>query len=355
MLIAGMHAFIEFFLTTKAIQPILIYLKDLSKKHYNKSISLDGEVLVSIRSKFLFSTLFIAIFPLLLFSLATQVRFDIMLLGVNFWDWALTILIIAIFFSLYGAYILFSDIIQPINQLIEGMENVKQGELTRSADLYGDEFSRVISGFNSMVEGLKEQNETNQLLIESFYQTLSTTLDARDPYTAGHSLRVSKLSVLIGEEIGLIDETLKQLKNSALLHDIGKIGVKDHILLKDGKLTDEEFDEIKRHPVLGAKILEQVMPKDAMAPLIPGVRNHHERLDGKGYPDRLVGEAIPLFGRIIAVADAYDAMTSDRPYRKGMSEEKALSILIEGKGTQWDPQFVDALINILSKRKNESF
>ena len=354
MLIAGMHALIEFFLTSKAIQSILIHLKDLSKKHFNKSLSLDGEVLVSIRSKFLFSTLFIAVFPLLLFSLATQVRFDIMLLGVNFWDWAFTILIIAIFFSLFGAYILFSDIIQPINQLIEGMEHVKKGELLRSTDLYGDEFSRVISGFNSMVEGLKEQNETNQLLIESFYQTLSTTLDARDPYTAGHSLRVSKLSVLIGQEIGLNNNTLKQLKNSALLHDIGKIGVKDDILLKEGKLTDEEFEEIKRHPVLGATILEQVMPKEAMAPLIPGVRNHHERLDGKGYPDRLVGDEIPLFGRIIAVADAYDAMTSDRPYRKGMSEDKALSILLDGKGKQWDTQFVDALLNVVSNKKHES-
>ncbi|WP_096154832.1 MULTISPECIES: HD-GYP domain-containing protein [Bacillus] len=347
MLIAGMHAFIEFFLTTKAIQTVLLHFKDLSKKHYNMSLSLEGEVLVSIKNKFLFSTLFIAIFPLMLFSLATQVRFDMMLIDANFWDWAIIILIMAIFFSFLGAYILFRDIIQPINQLIEGMENVKQGELTRSTDLYGDEFSRVISGFNSMVEGLKEQNETNQLLIESFYQTLTTTLDARDPYTAGHSLRVSKLSELIGQEIGLNEETLKQLKTSALLHDIGKIGVKDQILLKDGKLTEEEFNEIKRHPVLGAKILEQVMPKDAMAPLIPGVRSHHERLDGKGYPDKLIGDEIPLFGRIIAVADAFDAMTSDRPYRKGMSKEKALSILIEGKGSQWDPQFVNAFLKVI--------
>ncbi|MCA1319058.1 HD domain-containing protein [Bacillus tianshenii] len=357
LLIAGMHAFIEYFLTTRAIQPVLASLQDFSKEVHGQPLSLEGDVLVSIRTKFLLSALFIGIFPVLLFSLATQVRLDEMHLEDNlpdFWNWAFIILLVAAIFSSFGAFLLFRDIIQPINTLLKGMKDVKENQLVPAKELYGDEFSNVISGFNSMVHGLKERNETNRLLLESFYQTLSTALDARDPYTAGHSLRVSEFSILIGRKANLSLEQLEQLKNTALLHDIGKIGVRDDVLLKDGKLTDEEFDQIKLHPVLGANILEQVLPKEAMSKLIPGVRSHHERFDGYGYPDQLSGTDIPLFGRIIAVADAYDAMTSDRPYRNGMTTSRALSILQSGKGTQWDPEFVDCFLAIMEEREGNA-
>ncbi|MFE7061416.1 HD-GYP domain-containing protein [Sutcliffiella sp. NPDC057660] len=357
LLIAGMHAFIEYFLTTRAIQPVLASLQEFSRNVHRQALSLEGDVLVSIRTKFLLSALFIGIFPVLLFSLATQVRLDELHLEAyfpDFWNWAIIILLVAAAFSSFGAFLLFRDIIQPINTLLKGMKDVKENQLVPAKELYGDEFSNVIGGFNSMVQGLKERNETNRLLLESFYQTLSTALDARDPYTAGHSLRVSEFSVLIGRRANLPMEQLKHLKNTALLHDIGKIGVRDDVLLKDGKLTDEEFEQIKLHPVLGANILEQVLPKEAMAKLIPGVRSHHERFDGYGYPDRLSGTEIPLFGRIIAVADAFDAMTSDRPYRKGMSISRALSILQSGKGTQWDPQFVDFFLAIMKEREEKA-
>jgi HD-GYP domain-containing protein (c-di-GMP phosphodiesterase class II) len=121
--------------------------------------------------------------------------------------------------------------------------------------------------------------------------------------------------------------------------------VPDSVLNKEGKLSVEEFDLIKLHPVLGESILKQVQPARAMAPLLPGVRSHHERYDGSGYPDGLRGEGIPFFGRIIAVADAFDAMTTDRPYRKGMSFEKALLILRQGMGTQWDPMLVQLFLD----------
>jgi HD-GYP domain-containing protein (c-di-GMP phosphodiesterase class II) len=136
------------------------------------------------------------------------------------------------------------------------------------------------------------------------------------------------------------------LKKSALLHDIGKIGVPDNVLLKDGRLTDEEYNLIKKHPEIGANIIKQVQGFSELPPLIEGILYHHERYDGKGYPEGLSGENIPLFGRIIAVADAYDAMTSNRPYRNGMLPEKALSIINEGKGTQWDPTFAEIFVNL---------
>lgn len=354
VLIAGMHAFIEYFLTVRAIRPVLNCLQEATQNIYHLALSIHGDIIVSLRTKFLVSALFIGIFPVLLFSLATEVRFETLTLEVDFWNWGILILFIAAVFSSFGAFLLFKDILQPITQLLKGMQDVENNHLAPAKELYSDEFSQVIQGFNSMVQGLEERNETNRLLMESFYQTLSTTLDARDPYTAGHSLRVSRYSVLIGQNAGLPPQQLELLKNAALLHDIGKIGVKDEILLKDGKLSDMEFEEIKRHPLLGATILSQVQPKQAMAPLIPGVRNHHERFDGFGYPDKLNGHDIPLFGRIIAVADAFDAMTSDRPYRNGMKKEKALSILESGRGTQWDPEFVDIFIMLMEKEQEHA-
>lgn len=162
---------------------------------------------------------------------------------------------------------------------------------------------------------------------------------------------MAEYSVIIGQLAGLSGKTLDNLRKSALLHDIGKIGVRDSVLFKDGKLTDEEFDQIKSHPVQGENILRQIEPAEKMAPYLSGVRSHHERYDGKGYPDGLAGLSIPLYGRIIAVADAYDAMTSDRPYRKGMDHDRALDILEQGKGSQWDPEFAGLFLSYLGNGK----
>lgn len=156
--------------------------------------------------------------------------------------------------------------------------------------------------------------------------------------------------MIIGQLAGLSGQELDDLRKSALLHDIGKIGVRDSVLFKEEALTDEEFLQIQSHTVLGENILRQIEPADKMAPYLGGVRSHHERYDGLGYPDGLAGTNIPLHGRIIAVADAYDAMTSDRPYRKGMDHERALGILEQGRGSQWDPEFAGLFLDYFGEK-----
>lgn len=347
VLVASMHCLIEYFLATTAVQPVLQSIRAMARERFATDLSLDGRVIISIRTKFLLSALFIGTLPLLLFSLATQWRLTELAgaLSSTYWQWAIGVLMIGICFASLGAWLLWVSVRHPIAQLQDAMRSVQDGDLSvRASDLYSDEFSRLVAGFNHMVSGLSARDELNALLLDSYFSTLAAALDARDPYTAGHSVRVAQYAVEIGRKAALAPTLLQDLRKCALLHDIGKIGVRDSILLKDGRLTDDEFDQMKKHPALGEAILREVQPADAMAPLLPGVRSHHERYDGKGYPDGTMGEDTPLFGRIIAVADAFDAMTSDRPYRQGMPIAKALSILSEGRGTQWDPLFAELFI-----------
>ncbi len=357
VLVASMHALIEFYLTTAAIRPILTDVTARAEREYGSNLTLDGRVLVTIRRKFILSAFLIGTFPLFLFAIATNIQLSeaSMELHNGYWKWTGVILLIGTAFSSAGAWLMSRDIQHPISELQGRMLEVQQGRLNvDAADVYSDEFSRLIAGFSHMVRGLKERDRLNKQLLQSYFATLAAALDARDPYTAGHSLRVAEYSVMIGRRYGLCETDLDLLNKTALLHDIGKIGIRDTVLLKDGRLTDEEFEAIKSHPVTGEAILRSVEPKEAMGPLLPGVRSHHERYDGKGYPDGLSGEDIPLFGRIIAVADAYDAMTSDRPYRKGMQTEKALGILAEGRGTQWDSVFVDHFLYVMGKHQRKS-
>lgn len=191
--------------------------------------------------------------------------------------------------------------------------------------------------------------EDIRLMFLSMIKTLVKSLDARDPYTAGHSERVAKYSLWIGERLGLDEETCDQLYKAALLHDIGKIGIPDHILLKHGRLTDEEFDTIKQHTVIGADILSNMEPRDSLIYAIQTARSHHEKMNGTGYPDRLHGDDIPFFARIVGVADAFDAMTTVRPYSNGLSYEKAAEELIRCKETIFDASIVDAFTSILKE------
>lgn len=345
ILVACMHCLVEYFLATTAVQPVIRALRDTALELYHTDVSLDGKVLVSIRTKFMLSVLFIGTLPLLLFSLATMARLTQYSQLAQYWQWALVMLVIGVSFASFGAWLLWVTVRHPIAQLHDAMRKVQGGDLgIRANDLYSDEFSRLVAGFNHMVRGLAQRDEQNHQMLDSYFSTLAAALDARDPYTAGHSVRVAHYAVEIGRKANLPASELQNLRKCALLHDIGKIGVRDSILLKDGLLTAEEFAQMKKHPALGEAILRQVQPGEAMAPLLPGVRSHHERYDGKGYPDGTVGDDTPLFGRIIAVADAFDAMTSDRPYRQGMPMAKALSILSEGRGSQWDPQFAELFI-----------
>ena len=187
--------------------------------------------------------------------------------------------------------------------------------------------------------------EKEQMLV-NVVRSLVSALDAKDEYTCGHSERVALYAKALAQELGYDDEKCERIYMTGLLHDVGKIGVSDAVLKKPGKLTDEEFAEIKRHPDEGWAILQDLAQ---LRYVLPGVLYHHEEVDGSGYPDGLRGDNIPLDGRILAIVDAWDAMTSDRPYRKGMPVERAMQIIDEGAGTQWDPQIVEFFYKALDK------
>lgn len=194
--------------------------------------------------------------------------------------------------------------------------------------------------------------ENIQKVYLSTIEVLATAIDAKDPYTQGHSRRVTQYSVAIAEELNLSPKEIEDIRYAGLLHDVGKIGIKDSIIRKPGRLTDEEYAIIKKHPAIGAKILR---PVDFLADKIPGVLHHHEYYDGRGYPDHLTGEDIPLAGRIICVADAFDAMTTNRPYRKGLTVKTAVGELKKFSGKQFDPVCVEAFLKAFERKLFQYF
>jgi putative nucleotidyltransferase with HDIG domain len=206
---------------------------------------------------------------------------------------------------------------------------------------------KAISQMNLIKEINEELKDTNEKLEKAYMESIETlryTVEAKDTYTRGHSDRVSAYSVLIGEKLGLSDEDINTLRVGGLFHDIGKIGVPDSILLKDAKLTDDEYSEIKNHPAIGAHILSNAtIFKD----IIPIVKHHHERYDGNGYPGKLKGEDIPYLARIAAVADSFDAMTSKRTYRNSLPLDVVISEFERCKGTQFDPNLAETFLEIL--------
>ncbi len=193
-------------------------------------------------------------------------------------------------------------------------------------------------------------------LRELFYKTIkliAAALDAKDPYTHGHSMRVTMYSMILAKKLNLDDTMLEEIETAGLLHDIGKIGIPQSILCKPGKLTNEEFEVMKSHPEQGEKMLKDIKKLTLISNWL---RTHHEKWDGTGYPNGLKGEEIPLSGRIIALADTYDAMTSDRPYRKALSHETAIEEIRKCSGTQFDPVlaqlFVDNQEEIRAAKEN---
>ncbi len=200
----------------------------------------------------------------------------------------------------------------------------------------------ILSIHSSNIELYRQQRE----LLEGIIRSLISSIDAKDPYTCGHSDRVARISVRLAEQMECETSLVEAIYLSGLLHDIGKIGIDDAVLRKPGKLTDDEYEHIKTHVSVGHKILRDLRKLDEVLPV---VLHHHESWDGKGYPGRLGGEKIPFSARIVAVADAYDAMASNRPYRKGMPQEKIESIFRGGAGQQWDPVIVEALLEALDE------
>ena len=206
----------------------------------------------------------------------------------------------------------------------------------------------------NMIKSINEElKEASQKLEQAYMESIETlryTVEAKDPYTRGHSDRVSEFSVLIGKYLGLSDEDLHTLKIGGLFHDIGKIGIPDSILLKPGKLTPDEYSEIKNHPSIGVHILSNAA---IFRDIIPIVKHHHERYDGLGYPSKLKGEDIPYLARIAAVADTFDAMTSRRTYRDSLPLDVVKEEFEKNRRIQFDPQIADVFLDILNNHYDE--
>ena len=198
------------------------------------------------------------------------------------------------------------------------------------------------------IQTQKAEERRNQVekLSEEVMRTLANTIDATDPYTNGHSLRVAKYSKEIAKRAGMSKAEQKEVYQMALLHDIGKIGVPDEIINKDTRLTDEEYAAIRKHPAIGSDILKTI---EEIPDIMIGARWHHERYDGRGYPDGLAGTEIPEIARIIGVADAYDAMTSKRSYRNILSQDVVRGEILRGKGTQFDPFYADIMLEMIDE------
>ena len=211
--------------------------------------------------------------------------------------------------------------------------------MLREAD-YAD---RLSSEVELQTRVARERADRLELMGGEMVETLAVTIDAKDPYTNGHSFRVSRFSVALARRLGRPEEELLALEREALLHDIGKIGVPDSVLNKPGRLTEEEFAVIRSHTSVGAGILDR---SESLRGAAKAARYHHERYDGRGYPEGLPGERIPDHARIIAISDAYDAMRSDRVYRKGLSPEVIRQELVKGRGTQFDPAYLDAFLEL---------
>jgi HD-GYP domain-containing protein (c-di-GMP phosphodiesterase class II) len=236
----------------------------------------------------------------------------------------------------------------PIRGLAASTRAISRGEFHQRSPVRGaSEISELAENFNKMagdieefIEKLKEAAEENRELFIGSIRMLAAAIDEKDPYTRGHSGRVAKYSTLIGQELGLSTEELDKLRISALLHDVGKIGVEDRVLKKPGALTPEEFGLMKQHTVKGANIMR---PVSQLKEMLPGIELHHEHMDGRGYPYGLQGPQIPLMARIIGVADTLDAMTTNRPYQTAMDLDFALERIRSLTGTKFDAVVVNAL------------
>ncbi len=258
--------------------------------------------------------------------------------------------------ALLFGYLFAVRITRPISSLARSVRAISRAEFHERVEVEGAaEISELAEQFNHMagdieqyVERLKQAAAENRELFLGSIKMLAAAIDEKDPYTRGHSGRVAKYSMLIGENLGLPADELDRLRISALLHDVGKIGVDDRVLKKPGKLTDEEFDLMKQHPTKGANIMR---PVAQLKEMLPGIELHHERMDGAGYPFGLTAEKIPMMARIIAVADTFDAMTTNRPYQTAMDLPFAVGRIQSLAMSKFDPEVVNALVTAIESGK----
>jgi HD-GYP domain-containing protein (c-di-GMP phosphodiesterase class II) len=245
-------------------------------------------------------------------------------------------------------------ITNPLHILTESSRALARGDFSQRVLLRSrTEIGELAQTFNTMseelerfIEDLKRAADENRALFMGSIQMLAGAVDEKDPYTRGHSDRVTRYSLLIAKEMKLPSSFLEVLQVSAQLHDVGKIGIEDHILKKPGALTEEEFEVMKTHTTKGANILR---PVTQLAEMLPGIELHHEALDGRGYPYGLKGDQIPLLARVIAVADTFDALTTNRPYQQAHTPEQALEIIKNLAGKRLDPAPVAALLAVYER------
>jgi HD-GYP domain-containing protein (c-di-GMP phosphodiesterase class II) len=243
---------------------------------------------------------------------------------------------------------------RPISLLAESTRAISEGEYGSTVGVGGtEELAALSESFNKMSVSIRDAfeeverraRENHELFLNSI-RALAAAIDAKDPYTRGHSDRVARYATAIGKELSLPSEDVRRVGLAALLHDVGKIGIDDRIIRKPTALTEEEFEIMKRHPVKGAAIMGAI---PQLADVIPGMRYHHEKWEGGGYPEGLRGEAIPLQARIVAVADTFDAMTTTRPYQKAMEVDYVLGRIRQLAPSRYEPRVVDALIRVYEK------
>jgi HD-GYP domain-containing protein (c-di-GMP phosphodiesterase class II) len=263
---------------------------------------------------------------------------------------------IAIAFSIFISVWSARWLTVPLHVLTESSRLIASGDFSQRVDLKSrTEFGELAETFNTMtselerfVADLKKAAEENHTLFLSSIQMLAGAVDEKDPYTRGHSDRVTRYSILIATEMGLTNEEIEKIRISAQLHDVGKIGIEDRILKKPGALTPEEFEIMKTHTTKGAAILR---PVEMLREMLPGIELHHESLDGRGYPYGLKGDQIPLLPRVIMVADTFDAMTTNRPYQAAMDPEYVIRIINSLATTKFDPVVVKAMTRVFESGK----
>ncbi len=257
--------------------------------------------------------------------------------------WGVLMLLLAGWVGLLSA----RAITNPIQQLADSTKLIARGDFSKKIQIRSrTEIGELAETFNKMTDDLelyiqqiRKAGEENKALFLGAIRALAAAVDEKDPYTRGHSDRVTKYSIIIARALGLDERTIEIISISALLHDVGKIGIDDKILKKPGFLTPEEFEIMKQHPVKSFNIMKTI---EQMCNVLPGLRSHHEQWDGNGYPDRLRGEGIPLMARIIAVADTLDAMTTNRPYQQALTFQFAVEKINKNVGVKYDKKVVAA-------------
>lgn len=261
----------------------------------------------------------------------------------------LIISLLAAALALVFGFFFAQQLTRPVRELAEGAQRIAAGDFSRRVKVLGrTELGELGSSFNQMTDqverfigDLQRSAAENHELFLGTVKALAAAIDGKDPYTRGHSERVSRFSVATAQALGLPDDEIEQIRISALLHDVGKIGIDDRVLKKPSALTDEEFEIMKTHPQKGFKIMSQI---PAMRDFLPGMYMHHEMINGEGYPQGLKGDEIPIQARIVSVADTFDAMTTERPYQRAMDLEAALTRLKSFIGTRYDARVVAAFI-----------